>query len=131
MFKEAKKSPQENTGISNRILGTTLIKGDVTSESDFRVDGRLEGTVKTTGKVVIGKSGSIIGKIECASADIEGSFNGILLAKELLSLKSSAVIEGEVTATKLSIETGAVLNATCQMKNGHKIMTGETSAEKK
>lgn len=54
MFKEAKKSPQENTGISNRILGTTLIKGDVTSESDFRVDGRLEGTVKTTGKVVIG-----------------------------------------------------------------------------
>lgn len=41
MFKEAKKSPQENTGISNRILGTTLIKGDVTSESDFRVDGKI------------------------------------------------------------------------------------------
>lgn len=103
-------------GQPNRIEKHTKIKGDIISQADFRIDGKLDGNVKTSGKVVIGKDGYIHGKVECVNADIEGNFNGELMVSELLSLKSSAVIEGNVTVSKLSVEPGATFNATCTMK---------------
>ncbi len=103
-------------GQPNRIEKNTKIKGDIVSEADFRIDGKLDGNVTTSGKVVIGKDGYIHGKVECVNADIEGNFNGELLVSDLLSLKSSAVIEGTVSVTKLAVEPGATFNASCNMK---------------
>lgn len=103
-------------GQPNRIEKNTKIKGDIISEADFRIDGKLDGNVKTSGKVVIGKDGYIHGKVECVNADIEGSFNGELLVSDLLSLKASAVIEGTVSVSKLAVEPGATFNASCTMK---------------
>lgn len=103
-------------GQPNRIEKNTKIKGEIVSEADFRIDGKLDGNVKTSGKVVIGKDGYIHGKVECVNADIEGSFNGELLVSDLLSLKSSAVIEGTVSVSKLAVEPGATFNASCTMK---------------
>lgn len=105
-------------GQPNRIEKNTKIKGDITSEADFRIDGKLEGNVKTSGKVVIGKDGYINGKVECVNADIEGKFNGELLVAELLSLKASAIIEGTVSVAKLAVEPGATFNAACTMGKG-------------
>ncbi|NQZ43216.1 MAG: polymer-forming cytoskeletal protein [Flavobacteriaceae bacterium] len=117
MFSDNKKPrPMENFGGQpNRIEKNTIIKGDITSEADFRIDGKLEGNVKTSGKVVIGKGGLIKGKVECVNADIEGNFNGELFVSELLSLKSSAQIEGTVNVAKLAVEPGATFNAACSM----------------
>lgn len=106
----------EISGQPNRIEKNTRIKGDIVSEADFRIDGKLDGNVKTSGKVVIGKDGYIKGKVDCVNADIEGSFNGELLVSDLLSLKSSAVIEGTVSVSKLAVEPGAAFNASCSMK---------------
>ena len=103
-------------GQPNRIEKNTKIKGEITSEADFRIDGRLDGDLKTSGKVVIGKDGHIHGKVECVNADIEGGFNGELMVSDLLSLKSSAVIEGTVSVSKLAVEPGATFNAACHMK---------------
>ena len=115
-------------GQPNRIEKNTKIKGDIISEADFRIDGKLDGNVKTSGKVVIGKGGYIHGKVECVNADIEGGFNGELLVSDLLSLKSSAVIEGTVTVTKLAVEPGATFNASCTMKGKGGSMDSGTSA---
>ena len=103
-------------GQPNRIEKHTKIKGDIVSEADFRIDGKLNGNLKTSGKVVIGKDGYIHGKVECLNADIEGNFNGELLVSELLTLKSSALIEGTVSVAKLAVEPGASFNASCSMK---------------
>jgi cytoskeletal protein CcmA (bactofilin family) len=118
MFSDNKKPKTMNEigGQPNRIEKNTKIKGDIISEADFRIDGKLDGNVKTSGKVVIGKDGYIHGKVECVNADIEGSFNGELMVSDLLSLKSSAVIEGTVNVAKLSVEPGATFNASCNMK---------------
>lgn len=105
-------------GQPNRIEKNTVIKGNITSEADFRIDGKLEGNVKTSGKVVIGKDGLIKGKVECVNADIEGNFNGELYVSELLSLKNSAKIEGTVNVAKLAVEPGATFNASCTMGKG-------------
>lgn len=122
MFSESKKkrSSDETRGQSNRIGKSTHITGDVISKADFRVDGKLEGSVETTGKIVIGVEGIITGKVICTNADIEGKFKGELMVSNLLSLKSTAVIEGDVTVSKLSIDPGATFNATCVMKTGIK-----------
>jgi len=118
MFSDNKKPKvaTELGGQPNRIEKNTKIKGDIISEADFRIDGKLDGNVKTSGKVVIGKDGYINGKVECVNADIEGSFNGELLVSDLLSLKASAVIEGAVSVSKLAVEPGATFNASCTMK---------------
>ncbi len=116
----------ESGGQPNRIEKNTRIKGDIISEADFRIDGKLDGNVKTSGKVVIGKGGYIHGKVECVNADIEGNFNGELQVSDLLSLKSTAVIEGTVTVAKLSVEPGATFNASCSMK-GKNGLNGNTS----
>lgn len=115
-------------GQPNRIEKNTKIKGEIVSEADFRIDGKLDGNVKTSGKVVIGKDGYIHGKVECVNADIEGSFNGELLVSDLLSLKSSAVIEGTVSVTKLAVEPGATFNASCTMKGKGGTLSGSSSS---
>ncbi|SFU27375.1 protein CcmA, bactofilin family [Pustulibacterium marinum] len=121
MFNEKKTTRPENVGLSNRILANTKIKGEVISDTDFRIDGSLEGDVNTSGKLVIGKTGLIDGKAQCSNADIEGTFTGTLVVKGLLTLKSTAVLEGDVVAGKLAIDPGATFNATCSMKSGASI----------
>jgi cytoskeletal protein CcmA (bactofilin family) len=118
MFSDNKKNRvmAEVGGQPNRIGKNTKIKGDIISEADFRIDGTLDGNVKTSGKVVIGLEGYIHGKVECVQADIEGNFNGELIVQDLLSLKSTAVIEGVVSVAKLAVEPGATFNASCTMK---------------
>lgn len=118
MFSDNKKPIESFGGQPNRIEKNTVIKGNITSQADFRIDGKLDGNVKTSGKVVIGKDGLIKGKVECVNADIEGNFDGELFVSELLSLKSSAKIEGTVNVSKLSVEPGATFNASCTMGKG-------------
>ncbi len=130
MFNEKKGTPKP-LGERNIIAKNTTLVGDLTSDGDFRVDGRIEGTVKTTGRVVIGKDGEVIGNIECLNADIEGSFSGKLDVEEVLSLKSTAVISGDVVLGKLSVEPGATFNATCTMKGSVKIVKDEKQKTQK
>ena len=129
MFSDNKRPMSEMGGQPNRIEKNTKIKGDIVSEADFRIDGKLDGNVKTSGKVVIGKDGYIHGKVECVNADIEGSFNGELLVSDLLSLKSTAVIEGTVSVTKLAVEPGATFNASCTMKGKGGSLGASSSAK--
>ncbi|TMU55025.1 bactofilin family protein [Flagellimonas algicola] len=132
MFSDNKKprTMTELGGQPNRIEKNTKIKGDITSEADFRIDGKLEGNVKTSGKVVIGKDGYIKGKVECVNADIEGKFNGELQVNDLLSLKASAIIEGTVSVSKLAVEPGATFNAACTMGKGASAPAAAASTHK-
>ena len=99
----------------NRISQGTKITGDVVSSGGFRIDGEFEGTIKSSGKVVIGTSGVVKGTINSKEAEIEGHIKGKLMVEELLSLRANAKVEGEVFTAKLSVEPGASFNATCDM----------------
>jgi cytoskeletal protein CcmA (bactofilin family) len=130
MFNDKKGSPNQ-IGERNTIAKNTSLVGDINSDGDFRVDGKIEGTIKTSGRVVIGKEGIVTGTIDCVHADIEGTFSGKLIVDQILSLKESAIISGEVTLGKLSVEPGATFNATCAMKGSVKVMqNGEQKAQK-
>jgi len=115
MFSDSKKQ-QDNASQPNRIEANTSIKGTISSQADFRIDGILEGNISTTGKVVIGATGKIIGNVFCLQADIAGVFKGELEVSEILTIQESAQIEGNVFTKKLAITPGAIFNAHCSMK---------------
>lgn len=116
--KKEKAITAEPGTAQNRINEGTKLKGDISSTGFFRIDGIVEGNVKTPSKVVLGKSGYIKGTLTCENADIEGKFEGNLHVTGTLSLRSTAVIEGDVVVGKLAVEPGATLNASCVMQDG-------------
>ena len=117
MFEKSPKSYTDLLGKTNRIVEGTTIKGDITSQADFRLDGHLVGNFTSNGRIVIGPAASVTGDIKCKTADIEGKYNGRIEVEELLSIKSKANINGEVIAGKLAVEPGAVFTAACTMKS--------------
>jgi len=118
--KRGKMAVTETYSQQNLIAQGTTITGDIISEGDFRIEGNIQGNLKTTGKVVIGKTGVINGTLKGAYTDIEGKFSGKLIISDTLALKSSAHVEGEVEVGKLAVEPGATFNATCTMKGSIK-----------
>jgi len=120
----------EANGQPNRIEKGTKITGEIQSESDFRIDGVLEGSISTSGKVVIGKEGKINGKVICKNADFEGVFSGNLEVKETLTLKTSSKTEGDVIISKLIVDAGAFFNATCSMKTTSDVKSISENREK-
>lgn len=132
MFEKKAKSYTELLGKTNRIVEGTIIKGDIISQADFRLDGELKGNFQSKGKIVIGPAGSITGDIICKNADIEGKFNGKIQVAEILNVKHKASIHGEVICEKLSVEPGADFSASCMMKTNSKHTNangGQTKSE--
>lgn len=138
MFSDQKKGKMATTETysqQNLIAKGTTITGDTISEGDFRIEGNIQGNLKTPGKVVVGKTGSINGTLKATNVDIEGKFSGKLIISDTLSLKSTAHVEGEVEVGKLAVEPGANFNATCVMKGSIKELNkggtkGQTEPEK-
>ena len=113
------------------IESSTKIIGDIFSEADFRIDGIVEGNVTTSGKIVVGKSGKINGKINCSNADISGSISGKIEVNEVLSLMSESLIQGDIITGKLSVEEGAQVEASISMKSGKQLKAVEVKTENK
>ncbi|MHC0439610.1 MULTISPECIES: bactofilin family protein [unclassified Flavobacterium] len=122
MFEKVKKVSTENLGKTNRIVEGTSIVGDIVSKADFRLDGELIGNFTSQGKLVIGASGIVKGEIICHNADIEGEFQGKLKVLEVLNIKGTARIHGEIAVGKLSIEPGADFTASCTMLNSNQVI---------
>lgn len=113
MFDKKPKAYTELLGKTNRIVEGTILQGDIVSSADFRLDGELIGNFTSKGKLVIGPAGSIKGDIICNTADIEGKFEGKIKVEDLLNVKETATIVGDVVIGKLSVAPGAIFNATC------------------
>lgn len=103
------------SGLINTITAGTTIKGDVHASGDFRMDGRLDGNITLTGKLVIGEQGHVNGNVVCQNANVMGVIDGNLSVKEFLTLYSSAHVKGDIVANKLAIEPGAYFTGTCHM----------------
>ena len=99
----------------NLIGAGTSIEGEVRSNGDVRIDGTITGSVTTKAKVVVGNTGTIEGDVNCQSADISGTINGKLIVSEILFLKSTAKITGDITTSKLVVEAGASFTGSCNM----------------
>lgn len=105
-------------GKINSIMEGTSIEGEVKSDSNIRIDGRVKGTIHVRGRLIVGASGLVEGDVTCQSSDIEGTVNGKITCQDLLSLKATAKLTGDIHTKKLSIEPGAVFAGNCSMGGG-------------
>jgi cytoskeletal protein CcmA (bactofilin family) len=119
MFKKSignmARNNETDTSAINIIRQGTDIVGDITCKGDIRIDGKLKGTLNCDGKVVVGEGGVIEGTITCKNADISGSVKVSISVKELLTLKSTSNLVGDINTNKLQIEPGANFSGNCKM----------------
>lgn len=116
MAKQISKPFSENLNQSINIISEgTRIKGDVISAGDIRIDGELKGNISTKGKLVVGPNGKITGEVDCSNVEVSGLIKGKVNATELLNMKSTSQIEGDIIAGKLSVEPGSLFSGTCTM----------------
>jgi len=106
---------ENNTDSRNSFANGTEISGEIKSSGNVRIDGKLKGNINIKGRLVIGATGFIEGDIVCNDCDVLGKIIGKISVSELLSLKASANIQGEMATKKLSIEPGAIFTGTCKM----------------
>lgn len=101
--------------LHNALAFGTTVKGDVTTDGDFRLDGRLEGTISCGGKIVIGETAEVEGDIISVNAEIFGKVVGSITTSEVLVLKPTAIIKGIITTQALVVEPSAKFSGTCNM----------------
>jgi cytoskeletal protein CcmA (bactofilin family) len=103
-----------NTAV-NIIGAGTQIDGEIKSENDIRVDGKVKGTVTSKSKIVVGSTGIVDGDLICDNADISGKVFGKVEVSDMLYLKSTGYLEGDIVTGKLVVEAGARFTGSCKM----------------
>lgn len=109
------RSYEEEQNNLNIIGSGTSVNGDIVSNGDLRIDGSLTGNLNMKAKLVLGAPGKILGEIYCKNSEISGQVEGKITVEELLILKSTARIYGDIITSKLSIEPGAIFTGSCNM----------------
>jgi cytoskeletal protein CcmA (bactofilin family) len=109
------KNEEELNNARNIIGKGTILNGDLETFGNIRIEGKMIGNLKTKSKLIIGHSSEVGGNVVAQNADVEGTVNGNIEVSEILCLKASAVINGDISTNKLVVESGAVFNGGCKM----------------
>lgn len=115
---EVKSVPASTTNALNALAKGTVVEGSIRCDNDLRIDGAIKGKLTCQAKVIIGPTGMVEGEIKCQNAVIEGRFKGSLQVSELLNVRETAEVDGEIITNKLLVQSGARFNVTCKMDAG-------------
>ena len=113
--KDEKKAAEEISNSSNVIGKGTTLDGNIETSGNIRIEGRINGNIKSKSKIALGHSSHVDGNISAQNADLEGSVKGKIEISEVLVLKATAVVHGDIFTGKLVVEPGAVFNGSCRM----------------
>jgi cytoskeletal protein CcmA (bactofilin family) len=93
------------------ILGPDAnFKGELSFEKGMRLMGRFEGKISTPGRVHIAKEAKMSADVEAGAIIVEGEVQGNLMANDRIELKQTARYEGDLRASKLVVDEGAIFN---------------------
>lgn len=110
-----KKNSEVMTNTFSSINASTSIKGEIYSDTDLRIDGKVEGNIESKAKIVLGEEASIKGNIKSQNADVSCAVDGNIYVQELLKLNATAIVRGDIFVRKLIVENGAVFIGKCEM----------------
>jgi len=116
-FRKKIGSIDYNRGLPPRtIIGTsTTFTGDVISEGDFRIDGEFNGSLIIKGELILGQSGIITGIIKAKKAELYGKIKANMEFEEIVILRSTSEIQGDIITKNILIEDGCIFNGQCNM----------------
>jgi len=121
MFNKEKHN-EKPSGSATLISSGTIVNGDLVSDNDLRIDGTINGNVSSSAKIIVGPNGYVEGNIEGQQADITGKVSGNISVKEILQLRGSCQVQGNISAEKLQVEPTAVFNGQCNMRSSTKFI---------
>jgi cytoskeletal protein CcmA (bactofilin family) len=124
--KEQKRAADEISNSSNVIGKGTVLEGNIETYGNIRIEGRVNGNIKSKSKIALGTGSHVEGNIAAQNADIEGEVKGKVDITELLVLKATAVVRGDIITGKLVVEPGAMFDGTCKMGNTKDLKLSET-----
>ena len=99
----------------SHISAGTVIKGEISSLNDIRIDGTVEGKIYSKGKIVVGESSVVTGSLLCTNVDLWGKMEGDIYVKDTMTLNGVASVNGNINVRKFQVEMGAQINGTCHM----------------
>lgn len=117
MFSKEERKTEDQSNTSNIIGRETVLQGSIESVGNIRVEGKVYGNAKARAKFVMGNEAYVDGNVVARTAEVAGKIKGNIEISELLILKPTAVINGDILTNKLVVEPGATFNGGCQM--GH------------
>ena len=124
------KSNEVDGVMRNHLAAGTHVKGDITTQGDIRIDGTVEGSIVTKGKLVVGSTGHISGEVNCVTGHISGKLEGIISASEMLKVQATGKLSGDISYAKLSVEPGAELEGKLSIVGKVKDISGSGSKQK-
>jgi cytoskeletal protein CcmA (bactofilin family) len=105
----------KSDAIENIIGRSCIIRGDLTAEGAFRIDGTIEGSVDSHASVVVGESGVVRGGVRGTDVVIAGTVQGDVTCAGHLEILAKGKVEGDIQAKSMRIETGGVFCGTSRM----------------
>ena len=115
MLNKNQKEVEELSNSSNIIGKGTIVNGSIETFGNIRVEGKVIGDIKTKSKAAFGHSSQVEGSVLAQNAEVAGRITGTIEVTELLVLKSTATIDGDIVTNKLLVESGAAFNGKCKM----------------
>lgn len=123
----SKRKNYKSPAISNPALrslsilsASAAIRGEIVIEDDLRIDGKVDGDIRSNGKVIIGPEGYVKGKITGKSVEVIGKIIGDVIVSDIVILRTTSYYEGQITAHNIEIEAGASFFGNCRMDSEEK-----------
>ena len=104
-------SPEDVSILSSGIK----IEGNIFSEGNVRIDGKVIGNVVTNGNLTLGDHSDLKGEIKAKNITISGKVDGTLFTSEKLVLEAKSSVSGDISCKILVVESGAKFNGNSKM----------------
>lgn len=118
----------ENSLVNSIVGPGTYVKGQFNVQGLLRIDGDFAGSVKTSGRVIIGRSGRADCTIDAATVVIGGVFRGTLYASDKVIALESALILGNVYAPRCIVESGVLIDGAVHIRGSkHAAVDADTA----
>ena len=105
----------KNDDFATVIGPDAQFKGELTFQGGVRIDGQFDGSITTSGKVFVSKSGQLKAEVKASSCALEGKLEGNLTAQDRVELRATGQMHGDVKATKLLVVEGATFIGRCEV----------------
>lgn len=91
------------------------VDGDVTARGELRIEGTVQGTIRSRGPVIIAAGGAVEGEVDAELVVVAGALDGRITASQMTRLESTARVTADVASPTMAIEDGASFEGAVDM----------------